>query len=462
MGDIKRVGITFVWSVANRDKLTEASNAAEADSAGSLQAVPDTAAADAPEPISSVVEATSTEATSSGETVVPADAQKPEPALPDPSLETSSCSPASFFLKPAGLFSGIWKPISVAFAEDIPSLPADAPAPATPPPADTPAASDTVTPPADEANAPAIQDEPPATANTIETLITTEVPLATEADGALEGSGTTSSSPEIILGPPLTAELSTFDEASSAEPADETAKETGAVSLAPPAPPSPDENFLQISYSTDGTNWVALAKINPGNWENFTISLPIDNWDDLQGLQVKVEGIPTGLTELPEVFLDGMFVEVEYEFPQTLGSASPVLTAEPEDQATEQAEPALPPVATPPKPHIQIFDQEARHKCTVEPFTRTVKRGGEGADYTILLQPSDKSALYELFTGDLPSGVSAYIAPTMGRGAASSSVYFSVDKEAQQGSFDVVVVYREENKKGMPVPNFCQFNLVIE
>jgi len=102
-----------------------------------------------------------------------------------------------------------------------------------------------------------------------------------------------------------------------------------------PAPLLPDENFLEVSYSTDGANWIALAKINQANWQNFTISLPIANWDDLKKLQVKVAGIPTSLARLPSVLLDGMFVEAQYEIPPvTIGAVGGSLQSAPPAQTS--------------------------------------------------------------------------------------------------------------------------------
>jgi hypothetical protein len=117
----------------------------------------------------------------------------------------------------------------------------------------------------------------------------------------------------------------------------------------------PDQNFLEVSYSTDGVNWTELAKINPSNWQNFTISLPINNWTDLKNLQIKVSSIPTSLTQVPTVYLDGMFVEAEYQAAPVAASvplmSPPQATSTPADvngnAAPDQSIIVLPPQNAP-------------------------------------------------------------------------------------------------------------------
>lgn len=61
--------------------------------------------------------------------------------------------------------------------------------------------------------------------------------------------------------------------------------------------------------------WVPLQKVNPQNWNDLTLTLPLTSWKDLQNLEVKIENIPTTLAATPTVYLDGMFVEVHYDVP---------------------------------------------------------------------------------------------------------------------------------------------------
>ncbi len=79
-----------------------------------------------------------------------------------------------------------------------------------------------------------------------------------------------------------------------------------------PVASTPDENFLQISYSTDGTTWIPIQKVNEANWKDLTITIPVNDWVDLSKLQVRIASIQTSLQVVPPVYLDGMMVEVHY------------------------------------------------------------------------------------------------------------------------------------------------------
>ena len=70
--------------------------------------------------------------------------------------------------------------------------------------------------------------------------------------------------------------------------------------------------FLEISYTLDSVNWTALGKINKNNWRDAQFELPLTNWADIQKVQIEIKAIPT-VDEQPTIYLDGMWLEVEYE-----------------------------------------------------------------------------------------------------------------------------------------------------
>ncbi len=82
-----------------------------------------------------------------------------------------------------------------------------------------------------------------------------------------------------------------------------------------------------MSYSTDGQNWIDIAEVNAANWPNFTVTLPISNWQDLANLQVRIENIATTQDPVPPVYLDGMFVEAHYEVPSALPATNGIADA---------------------------------------------------------------------------------------------------------------------------------------
>ncbi len=113
-----------------------------------------------------------------------------------------------------------------------------------------------------------------------------------------------------------------------------------------PAMPGPDKHFLKVSYSLDGQTWLELASVGQENWQNFTATLPVASWDDLAKLQVKIEGVPTSLAQIPKVYLDGMFIEAHYEVPPLalpLGGDN----AGPSEESATSTVIILPPAAVP-------------------------------------------------------------------------------------------------------------------
>ena len=70
--------------------------------------------------------------------------------------------------------------------------------------------------------------------------------------------------------------------------------------------------FLEVSYTLDSVNWTALGKINKNNWREAQFELPLANWADIQKVQIEIKAIPT-VDEQPTVYLDGIWLEVEYE-----------------------------------------------------------------------------------------------------------------------------------------------------
>jgi hypothetical protein len=188
---------------------------------------------------------------------------------------------------------------------------------------------------------------------------------------------------------------------------------------------------------------VDFAKVNSANWPNFTVAVPVTTWDDLQNLQVRVEEIPTTQDPVPTVYLDGMFAEVHYEIAAGPDTASSTDT--------------LPPT----RPKIVTFDPDAKQTCSVNPFSQPIAQGESGSA-VVTLVPSYFNAPYDLFTGDLPSGVSASIDQPSGVGAVTPKITFSVAADAGKGSFNVVVVYEEKDIGGKIFANYCQLNLVVQ
>lgn len=254
----------------------------------------------------------------------------------------------------------------------------------------------------------------------------------------------------VIIAPPLIIPLEPLETSTQQSAGDAAtsspAEASSTVALPPPLPP--DDHFLKVSYSTDGQYWIELQRVSGSNWRNLTLRIPLTSWDDLKNLQVSIEGVPTTRETIPLVLLDGMLMEVHYEVP-------PVLDVSLKDQEPENIQ--VPPV----KPVMKIFDPESKHRCSITPFSQIVKNG-DTAMYQVSLLPSFENARFWLQTGDLPPGVSAALDPERGVGTSTPKVTLSVEGGAGNGSFDVVVVYREIDKNFNELANFCQLNIIIE
>lgn len=72
------------------------------------------------------------------------------------------------------------------------------------------------------------------------------------------------------------------------------------------------ENFFEVLYSTDGQNWNLAANVNRRNFHGLIVPLPVNSWENLEGLQVMINVLPSD-SDLPRVFLDSFWLEAEYE-----------------------------------------------------------------------------------------------------------------------------------------------------
>ncbi|MBU6500827.1 MAG: hypothetical protein KGJ89_01765 [Patescibacteria group bacterium] len=335
--DIKSVGLTFVWQVGEPSATStfpqgalittstiSTSTSASADTAtgtdqvtqvvgqgaaleqGSSTDVQQTAPADS---------SATTPADSGG--AIPPQQINPEPVPPTNSSDTTSTT--SFLYNLRGLL------FNVAFAQsDSTSSPQVT--------SDTiPVANDTTTTVSKPQNISTPASPSPSNeTTTVSEQVTQKAGQQTQSTKQgtqnIEQATTTGAEPSttIIIGPTITASLTPLTTSTDASGtyvimnATDTLA-TGTEPVVPP--PAPDENFLKISYSTDGQTWTEIAKVNDNNWQNFTVTLPINNWEILKKLQIQVEGIPTTLNPTPKVYLDGMFAEVHYELSPEFAAA---------------------------------------------------------------------------------------------------------------------------------------------
>jgi hypothetical protein len=185
---------------------------------------------------------------------------------------------------------------------------------------------------------------------------------------------------------------------------------------------------------------------NNTNGGYFLYALPIfENWRELENFKIRFTYITHNSNQKQEVYLDALWLEVEYE--ENLEEmAAPII-----DESISRVE----------KEEIKIFDQNSLHRCSVTPFSQKIK-GGEQANYSIFLVPSVSDFPFELNFGDLPRGVNAVLSQTNGFAPSEINLGFNTLPDAQIGSFSLVIIYRERQEGGALLPNFCQLNLIIE
>jgi hypothetical protein len=72
------------------------------------------------------------------------------------------------------------------------------------------------------------------------------------------------------------------------------------------------EKIFQIFYTLNGTDWLYLTDVDKTNWQNFSINIPVNDWLDLEKVQIKIQSLPI-LGNYPYVYLKSMILEVNYQ-----------------------------------------------------------------------------------------------------------------------------------------------------
>lgn len=235
-------------------------------------------AVDSPEPAP-----TETPATSPSEPVseVPAAAPVEAPA-PAPSPEPTSLVPRSFL---DNLFA--WFTIGTVRAQE--------------------AASPEVTvSPAPVEVAP----ESPVSPEIVPVLSGVEVPVLSEASvlSSVEG--------EVSI--PVDDQASSTAETGSESPVTTTIEGVGleAVGVTPGVTVMPSDALLEVSYTLDGQTWKSLGWVAESNWREASFDVPLEgisDWSNLDWLQVRFDRVVSIDANQPIFYLDGMWLEGEYD-----------------------------------------------------------------------------------------------------------------------------------------------------
>ncbi len=368
--------------------------------------------------------------------------------------------------------------------------------PAAPPPSAAPASSTSAAPPP----APA----PSSASSSATSWLFNFFPVAFAQDA----SSAATSAPAAIASPAASSvPASAVSVASSAvESIPETSTPAVPISIDTAAfhnvalPPAAPGDFLAIVYSTDGVTWQPLININGSNWAAGRYPIPITSWDELQHLQIAFVGL--GAFSSPTIYLDAAGVEVGYAdasngtiapAPGASSAASSTMAAGTSTVFQQPASSSAPP---PVDPLGTVFDPAAGQHCSVTPFSNGTGHPGSVSYVLALSPPSAPPApaaapapssspapssratpisvappplspavlpgppLFAVSLGSLPDGVTGQITATGAQGIDTISL--GVGPDARPGSYGIIVVYKERQFDGKTLPNFCQFNLVID
>jgi hypothetical protein len=194
-----------------------------------------------------------------------------------------------------------------------------------------------------------------------------------------------------------------------------------------------------MSYSLDGEEWSVIGNVGENNWRDSSFGLEIQSWDDLRRLQISVKGL-RGAPVVPEIYLDGIRIEVESEQPTWLT-----------DLLRSEDSPLPPPAVE--------ADPEARHRCEVDPFSRSIPRGGSTL-FLLRLHPSDANLGYKISFGDVPQGTEPGLIQT----TSTEELLLTIDTapDVERGSVSNVVIYEEIQTSSRRVATFCQYNPIVE
>lgn len=107
--------------------------------------------------------------------------------------------------------------------------------------------------------------------------------------------------------------------------------------------------FLEVSYSTDGVRWIVVGTVGLDNWKNYSVTIPVTSWTDVDNLQIMLNPIPS-LDPKPDIYLESMAVDVDYNRTITEAISDAVAAAaDALGDLTVDSSPAAPPVLQAPQ-----------------------------------------------------------------------------------------------------------------
>src|SRR3989344_3950331 len=319
-------------------------------------------------------------------------------------------------------------------------------------------------------------------------------------------------------------------EESPAETADENITETTTLpETSPEVLYTLDENdlnpvgFLEVLYTLDGNNWSTIGYVSDISNDVF-FEMPMDIFtsiEDLARVQIAIQPLPT-FDNMPAIYLDSVWLEVEYENLPEIDELSQVATVaesvddslseedvneeieenvmeevvEEEIVAEEVIEEILEvveeellveetieeeiitelipnPVEMPPPPPWPplsvreydkkiIIDPTALHNCEARPITIDIS--GVKIYIIPLFLETSAQGFYELEIGGLPDGVDVTFSKNDGYSyqvrAGETEVDLKIENEtgSRKGNFSIIAIFTKKGATDSSVT--CQINVV--
>ena len=277
--------------------------------------------------------------------------------------------------------------------------------------------------------------------------------------------------------------------------------------------------LLEVTYTLDGIEWKRLGFVRANEFHNKYFEIPIEeasDWEDISKIQISVQGVPTLDSLAPTIYLDAIWLEVEYQKPiedelvknpfpspsllegdvivsktpkegdvflvdkndennenvwifnplsnayemvfQTPEPIQPYLNNQEEELQVELIPPTPPLKERRLERMIQI-DRNARHSCIVQNFNVNVY-GHE----RITLELGFKGARGDsehIEIGSLPLGIDitflnnndhVYVPA---RNISSTALQITNQTGSQKGNFNILIIYTIENST-----TICQINII--
>lgn len=247
--------------------------------------------------------------------------------------------------------------------------------------------------------------------------------------------------------------------------------------------------LVEVLYTLNGQDWKSLGFVSKNEFNGKSFEIPIEeasDWEDISKIQVGVQSVPVIDDVVPTIYLDAVWIEVEYEdisdgslISNTLDSLENILSDkdkdlpkeevldenidnQSEEDMSEDEEEYTPPdeyveeVYEEPKPSPKTplppiysrkylkdirIDNLAEYKCKASPFTLDLS-GKKTGSVDILLN-TKKGGEYELEVGSLPDNLDVRF--------SNNKYSIDIDGDAEKVSLNIKNELIEKGNFSFPV-----------